>query len=277
MSSLRYTFDKPEALEEHLDDFEFFCDSKGAITADQKRGMLMETLDQPTKRSLRDWLAPTLTLRTATYGQIVAKLREKIQPSVNKFVAWANFTRRKQQDGETGAAFHADLRRLATPCGFEGSEAKLILYQFVTGLRSLEQQQALLSRHTDLTLTEALRTVLSSEESVVSSKVVRGPPIEELHRAETSTSRNPRYSRDSRNSHNSRNSQTSSTPMICYRCGDDTHNARNCPKPWKNFRCTKCGKGQHLAKACRQQRHTLGKPPPSNSQRSNGQNFVAND
>jgi len=197
----------------------------------------METLDQPTKRSLKDWLAPTLTPRTATFDQIVAKLRQHIQPSVNRFVAWANFTRRKQLDGESGAAFYADLKRLAASCGFEGVESKLILYQFVTGLVNQEMQQSLLTKHTDLTLTQALQAVPSSEESVESPKVVRGSQVEEVHRAEAG---NPRHG------------GLSNKKIVCFRCGEETHTARRCPKPWRTFRCTKCGKGQHLAKACKQ-------------------------
>jgi len=163
-AALIYTYDKPETLEDHIEDFEFHCDSKGNITAEQKGGMFIESLDKPTKRSLKEWLAPTLTPRTASYEQIVAKLRQKIQP-VNKFIAWTNFQRRKQQDGESASAFHAELKRLAAPCGFEGLESKLVRYQFVNGLQNRQIQQSLLARHADLTLNEALRTVSASEES----------------------------------------------------------------------------------------------------------------
>ena len=260
MSGPKYQYDNPASLEDHIDDFDFHCDAKGTITADQKRGMFMETLDNPTKRSLREWLAPTLTPRTASYEQIVAKLREKIKPSVNNFVAWANFTRRKQQPGETGAAFHADLKRLAAPCGFEGTESKLVPYQFVTGLRNQEKQESLLSKHADLTLTEALQAVTSSEESVESARVVRGPQVEEIHRVET---RRPR------------NGKSPPPHLICFRCGEENaHTAKKCPKPWHTFKCTKCGRGRHLAKACRQRSGPAKEshdPPPRDEPRQRAQ------
>ena len=237
MANLIYTFDKPETLDDRIDDFEFHCDAKGNITEEQKRGMFMETLDKPTKRSLKEWLAPTLTPRTATYAQIIAKLKEKIQPSINKFVAWNEFRQRKQLEGESGAAFHAELKRLADPCGFEGVGSKLVLFQFVNGLQNKQVQQSLLARHEELTLTDALKIVSASEESAKSSRAVRSEEVEEVHRAESRSSRSFKKDLQSR--------------LICYRCGEADHTARTCPKPWRNFRCTKCGKRQHLAKACR--------------------------
>jgi len=108
ITSLLHTFDKPETLEDHIDDFGLNCDAKGNVTEDQKRGMFMESLDKPTKRSVKDWLAPALTPRTATCAQIIAKLEEKIKPSVNKFVAWNDFRNRKQQ--EIGAAFQEEQK-----------------------------------------------------------------------------------------------------------------------------------------------------------------------
>lgn len=235
----KYQYNKPETWVEHLDNFENHCDSRGTLTDDQKRGLLLETLDDTTKRNLKEWFNVT-SLRTKTYEAIKEKLNEKIAPAVNRIVRWAEFKGRTQKLGEPAADFMAELKRLATFCDFGGLQPKLIMYQFASGVRDEALQAKLIREHATLTATKALEIAESLEQSVVNVKAIRGQGVEEVHRAAVS-----------KEGRSSQGAEKTTTRLRCYRCGDKGHNAKACPKPWKEFKCTKCGKNFHLAKACK--------------------------
>ena len=112
-----YHYDQPESFANHLERFQIWLDGKGTRTAEQKRGLLLDTLDDATVESLKEWIAPA-TLREVTYDQIVLKLDEKITAALNWLVHYSAFVRRTQRKEKTGTSFLRDLKKLATPCGF---------------------------------------------------------------------------------------------------------------------------------------------------------------
>ena len=129
-----YQHNKPESWATHLERFQIWLDGRGVTTDEQKRGLLLNTLDDTTIRNLKNWIQPA-TLRTMRYEDIVLKLDAKITPTINWFVQYSKLIHRTQQPGESGADFMASIKELAESCNFGDKKARLVLGQFVSGLR----------------------------------------------------------------------------------------------------------------------------------------------
>jgi len=91
-----YAHGKPETWATHLERFEIWVDGRGITSDEQKRGLLLDTLDDTTIRNLKTWVAPR-RICECTYEQIVLKLDEKITPTINWLVRYATLTRRTQR------------------------------------------------------------------------------------------------------------------------------------------------------------------------------------
>jgi len=84
---------------------------------------------------------------TMRYEDIVLKLGAKIISSINWFVQYSKSIHRTQQAGES-ADF---IKELAESCNFSDKKTRLVLGQFVSGLRDPLVQSKLLELHATLT------------------------------------------------------------------------------------------------------------------------------
>jgi len=151
-----FNFNQPETWATFLEDFQFWIDGKGSTTDAQKRGLLMESLDADTKRNLKKWIAPR-QLRAVPNDELVIILDREITPKINWLVNYSLFHKRVQNEGETGANFLSAINILAEACGFGGSTTRIVLAQFVIGLRDRHLKSQLLNKHSTLTESEALQ------------------------------------------------------------------------------------------------------------------------
>ena len=135
--------------------------------------MFLDTLDDATVELLKEWIAPA-TLREVTYDQIFLTLDEKITPAIYWLVHYSAFVRRTQREGETGTSFMSDFKKLATTCGFNTATNRVVLGQFVYGLRDHVVQAKLIERFATISATDALTAVQSAEQSRIDSAAVRG-------------------------------------------------------------------------------------------------------
>ncbi|KAJ8889929.1 hypothetical protein PR048_009434 [Dryococelus australis] len=145
MSSFtKYDHSRPENWAEHLERFQFWLDSKGQITDDQKLGLLIEMLDDFTIRDLKDWITPN-TLQERTYIELINVLNKNIVPMINPMVWYNKFVNGRQLPGEKAVVYTSELWRLASSCNFEGMTATIVLYQFVCCLCNEDLQAKLFS------------------------------------------------------------------------------------------------------------------------------------
>ena len=109
---LRFDSKLPETWASFIRRFKFHVDSKGNISNEQKRGMLLDALDDRTVDRLDQWMSP-IGLSTATYAALLATLEARMTHTVNSTIQYVNFINRKQLPGESHATFSEDLSRLA--------------------------------------------------------------------------------------------------------------------------------------------------------------------
>ena len=269
--SRTYHHDQPESFANHLERFQIWLDGKGTITEDQKRGLFLDTLDDGAITALKSWIAPR-TLREVTYSQIIIKMDE-ITPAINWLVHYSALVRRLQKDGESGAKFMSELKTLAASCGFGDATCRVVLGQFVYGLRDREVQARLLEQCATVTADIALAAVQGAEQSRIDSAAVRG------ENPSTSTQQQPENNhnglsngggagavieevhRIDRRNNTSPENVPRNTKLRCYRCGEG-HHSRQCPKDWKNFYCEKCSRYGHKRIVCRSRTGPQRPPAP---------------
>jgi len=220
-----YRHNKPETWANHQERFEIWLDGKGVTTDDQKRGLLLDALDYATICNLKNWISPR-TLKESTYQQLVLKLDEKITPSINWLVHFSTLTRRVQKPNESAAEFMAEVKLLADGCGFTSATSRLILGQFVQGLRDVETQTKLLDLHATLNAETALTMVEMVEQAKINSAAVRGIATPECPISNIEESGSSILRMEKRKSPNAL--PTQKRKFKCYRCGDP-HTSRTCP------------------------------------------------
>ncbi|KAJ8892959.1 hypothetical protein PR048_005540 [Dryococelus australis] len=116
-SFLKYDHSCPKTWAEHLERFQFWLDSKGQITDDQKQGLLIEMWDNHTIRDLKDWITPK-TLQDRTYIEV---LNKNIIRTINPTVCYNKLVNRRQFPSEK-AVYMSELRQLASSFAVAPSE-----------------------------------------------------------------------------------------------------------------------------------------------------------
>ncbi|KAJ8895647.1 hypothetical protein PR048_000983 [Dryococelus australis] len=173
MSSFtKYDHSHPKSWAEHLERFHFWLDLKGQITNDQKRGLLIDMLDDHSIHDLKDWITHE-TLRDRTYIELINVLNKNIVPTLNPMVCCSQYVNRRQLPSEKAV--------LASSCNFEGMVATIVLYQSVCGLLNADLQAKLFSEK-ELTAMKALDFVQLAqrfEENVIE---VRNLCVEDIHK-----------------------------------------------------------------------------------------------
>ena len=151
-------------------------------------------------------------------------------PQPSAIVQRFNFNSRSQKEGETVAAFVAELRRLSEHCEYGATLDDMLRDRIVCGVRDSRVQKRLLAESV-LTFQKAFKLVQTAE--------LADKNAEELQKQSSS------------NVHNLYPNRRSAPPPShypCSRCGGK-HSAKDCR--FRNVDCHKCGKTGHLAKVCR--------------------------
>ena len=168
----------------------------------------------------------------------------------------------------------SDLKKLATPCGFNTATNRVVLGQFVYGLRDHAVQAKPIERFATISATDALTAVQSAEQSRIDSAAVRGenmsscgpahsteaPPNGPANGENAPQANDEVHRLDKRNNFLPESSRK--TQLRCYRCGEG-HHSRNCPKDWRNFFCERCQRYGHLRVVCKSKNVTPRAGPSS--------------
>ena len=228
----RYDSAHPETWSSFFRRVKNFIASKGEVSDGQKKGIILDALDDKTLDRLERWLEP-LTTASADYAQITGCLATNIKSVVNPTVQFIQFTARRQQTGESAAAFADALSVIASSTGFEDRQVRdtLCMHQFIAGVNDPVLQERLLALR-EPTLGGAIDAACQFEIMRQSAALVQAGP-DAVYRVSSGTAAG----------HNS--------PTVkCYYCAG-SHLAMDCKVDRTKLFCAKCkGKG-HVGEACR--------------------------
>lgn len=232
MAELKFDSKKPEDWDRFLRRFQITIDGKGNIPDSQKRGMLLNALDDRTLDRLEKWLEP-VPLESASYSAALAILKEHLQTKTNNTVKYVEFTGRHQLSGESAATYMEELSRIVPHLGIEDKEVRelLCMHQFVAGLQDKALQDKLFEAE-NLTMESALGTAIQTEANRRMADAVRRPAeSNSVYRV------GPQHDAGARQ-------------PVCYCCAG-AHLAKDCPEDKDKLFCSYCKIKRHVLAACK--------------------------
>ena len=245
-SMAAFDIDNGEDFTEYSERFEMFLLANSIDNADKRRAVFLATIGGPAYKLLRSLLGDAV--KTKTFDELVAALKDHLQPEPNQIAERFHFFKRDRKHGESVSDYVAELRRLSERCGFAAELNTYLRDRFVCGLSSETIQQKLLTMK-DLTLEKALQVARSFETASRDAKLIHGGG------SAGSTAVNQVQSHDDENVHRLQQNYQRRPPgkidtRECYRCGEQGHLANTCP--FSKSKCHGCGKVGHIRKRCHQ-------------------------
>ena len=233
------------------------------IVADDKRRAVFLTVVGPATYRLLKTLASPQKLDEFEFSQLVDLAMSHYNPKPSPIVKRFEFNSRCQREGESIAAYVAEVRKIAEHCQFGTVLNDMLRDRLVCGTRNKVIQRRLLVE-TSLTFDKAIEMALAAEAAEKDSLRLSGattkdndqttpvqPPPTPVHKV---GQQKPQV--------NPRNNSPPGNRSKCYRCGGG-HLASVCP--CREFVCHFCKKKGHLAKVCRKK----GKANKSKSEQAN--------
>ena len=210
--------------------------------AGKQRAVLLSECGSETYQLIRSLVAPEKP-KNKTFDALVKLVADHLTPPPSPIVQRFHFNTRTQKEGETVAAFLAELRRLSEHCEYGETLDDMLRDRLVCGIRDIRVQRHLLAE-SKLTLKKAFEMAQGAELADKHSKA--------LHKQPPSTS--PGVNRVA----------TFTKPKAlatapCTRCGGK-HSPKTCR--FKDYTCRSCEKKGHLAKVCRSKTQHYSKRQP---------------
>lgn len=189
------------------------------------------------------------------YDTIITKLTAHFKPQVNEVAAYHRFHHCNQKMDQTVSEFVAELRRLASDCGFGAGLDNMIRNQLVCGIRDGNVRARLLQR-ADLTLQEAIETATRAESALSHVKEMSGGNAVHWISQDNKKQTQSREVKD--NSQSASKGIQSNYTFQCYRCAGD-HKVSSCQMDPESLFCTSCEKKGHVSKICQNGHRNGGK------------------
>lgn len=221
--TLRYDSTRPETWPSFLRRIKNHVASKGAISDSQKRGILLDALDDATLDRLDRWLEP-LTTDTSGYEHVLESLVNNMGTPVNPTAQYIRFVERRQQAGESVLAYHEALSVLVATIGFDSRPVRdaLVMHQFIAGLADEALQHRILDLD-DCTPGKALDTAAQHEATRRSAAVLRSDSADAVF--------------------------WTAGRLKCFYCAGP-HKAKDCTSDRSLLYCKKCKGDGHVAEVC---------------------------
>lgn len=226
-----------ESFCDYKERFEFYCVANH-VQPTRKKALFLTGIGGTAYGKLKDLISPH-TPQDCSLEDIYRALERHYLPATVEIAERYKFFHRRQADGESVSDYVVALKRLAKTCNYGSHLESALRDQLVFGIKDKNCQKGLLCVD-NLDFSTALKIAMSSEVVSKESQMMGQRTGDEFHEV-------------------SQVSGHSSSPVRCYRCGDEDHLARTCRH--KSARCPHCGKIGHLAKVCQKRQI------PTNSRR----------
>lgn len=237
------------------------------IPAEKHAAVLLTKIDPETYNLTRDLCMPDKP-STKTYAQLVALIKDHLNPKPSEAMERCKFHQAQQASTESVADFVARLKRLSLYCNFP-NVSNAVRDQIVCGLKDHATKKALF-REENLTYNTAYKIATQMEtaekdatttdklnmSTVPSTSSVQWTqqPQQRLYNSTQGFPRgNRQYARGSSRRKIMDNSSNTQNPnqrtITCYCCGKDNHMARDCFQRYQT--CKTCHRKGHLTIMCR--------------------------
>ena len=217
----------------YVERVKFFCVANGITDTERKKAVLLSVCGVQTYKLIRNLLAPGKP-EDAEYDDIVAKVKDHVNPKPSTVVQRFRFNSRSQKPGESVVQFMAELRRFSTDCDFGDTLADMLRDRLVCGVSDGRIQRRLLQEK-ELTFDKALSLARAMETAALNAEEIQRPTGDSVE-GEV---------------HKMQETKPSLPKMKCFRCLG-FHPPNSCYA--QRMQCHKCKKVGHLARACRGQR-----------------------
>ncbi|XP_065216880.1 uncharacterized protein K02A2.6-like [Planococcus citri] len=201
-----------------------------SIEDDKKTYILLNSINSQMFQLITTLVSPKEPI-DEKYKDIVDLVDKHLDPTPNPIVERHNFNIAKQETNESVPDFIARLRKLATTCDYGTTLDNQLRDAIVRGIRNSDTKKKLFEKGKDLTLSQALEIVKSSETAEQNTKQVNG---------ETPSTSSTVYFQSSSGSNSRQNK--------CNNCGRNNHSTANCRVP--KTKCDYCGKNNHQSNRC---------------------------
>ena len=207
-----------------------FLKANSITTNEQKQSVFLSVIGPATYSLLRSLVAPDKP-GDKSFKDLVKKLTDHFSPTPSEIVQRFKFHGRYRQQGESVAAYVAELRSLAEYCNFGGTLDDMLRDQLVWGVKNDAIQQKLLGEakltfKRAMELAQGLETAAQNVQTLKASTQGSDPGKSEVHKI-----------------------ADAGKGLTCHRCGKIGHIATKCR--YKDTVCHKCGKKGHLKAVCR--------------------------
>ena len=245
---------------ERLEQFFEANDLTGEDKAVKRRATFLSLIGPESYKLLRSLLAPVKP-KEKSYAELVAKLTEHYSPTPSEVMQRFRFNSRSRRNGESVAAYVAELRRLAEYCNYGDTLDKMLRDRIVWGINDEAIQRKLL-QETTLTYAKAITLAQGFETASSNLKEMHAPTTELT--ASSSTGVTVKTEPVHKMSVKRDKPRQSDSGVTCHRCGKPGHLATVCRH--RGSVCHNCKKKGHLAKVCRSKPHAK---PPSQGRSTN--------
>lgn len=237
-----------EDWEAYIERVELYCDAND-VDEEKKSSVLLSVMGAKTYNLLRNLVSPHKP-SSKTFDDIVAILKNHLNPKPLVIAERFRFHKRNQSKQESISEYMAELRKLSQYCDFKDGLSDALRDRLVCGMHCSSTQKRLLSEK-DLDLDKALAIAISMETAAKDASELQKDTVEnEMHKMSLNYVKKQK----------------------CYRCGKASHNANDC---WfKEKTCRKCHKQGHIERACKTDEKNIQKDK-SNSNRNKRFKFKA--
>ena len=205
---------------EHIE--HYFLANK--ITDKSKQcSILISSMGQKAYKILRNIVAPNKPT-DVSFKNLVSAMTSHFSPPPSEIVQRFRFNSRVRKQGETVAAYIAELRALSEYCNYGDTLESMLRDRLVCGVNDVQIQKRLLAED-KLTFKKALDISLALEAATKDTKQLQ---------AASATPGNPVPV------YKMREGEKSSPSIKCYHCGKPNHKASECC--YKDSVCAKCKK-----------------------------------